>query len=87
MPAKPKASIDPETAQADAASVHDAWFRAEVEAAVREADDPNTVWVSNEEVKRRFALRRAEWAKEAAKKARFASWHGFTGLRKKSVLR
>jgi DNA-damage-inducible protein J len=44
------------------------WFVSEVEAAVREADDPNCVWVSNEEVKRRMALRRAEWAKRAALK-------------------
>jgi DNA-damage-inducible protein J len=44
------------------------WFVSEVNAAVREADDPNCVWVSNEEVKRRMALRRAEWAKRAALK-------------------
>lgn len=29
---------------------HDAWFLREIEAAVREADDPNTEWVSNEVV-------------------------------------
>lgn len=29
---------------------YDAWFLAEVEEGVREADDPNTVWLTQEEV-------------------------------------
>ncbi|HWB33020.1 MAG TPA: type II toxin-antitoxin system RelB/DinJ family antitoxin [Acidobacteriaceae bacterium] len=39
---------------------YDDWFRAEIEEALREADDPNTVWVPHEEVSRRFAKFRAE---------------------------
>jgi predicted transcriptional regulator len=39
---------------------HDEWFRAEVEEAIREADDPNTVWVSNEDAEKRWAKLRAE---------------------------
>ncbi|MGD0796121.1 MAG: hypothetical protein ABR910_00225 [Acidobacteriaceae bacterium] len=57
-----------DTAATDAALAYDAWFRAEVEAGLREADDPNTVWVSQEEVKREFAARRAEWARKAKSK-------------------
>ena len=45
----------------DAESAYDAWFRAEVEEGLREADDPKTEWVSNEEVERQSALQRAEW--------------------------
>jgi predicted transcriptional regulator len=40
---------------------HDAWFRREVELAVREADDPRAAWDSQEEVKRRSASKRASW--------------------------
>src|SRR6476620_8959142 len=32
------------------AAGYDAWFRSEVAQALREADDPNTEWVSNEQV-------------------------------------
>ena len=31
---------------------YDAWFIAEVEHALREADDPNAVWIDNDEVER-----------------------------------
>lgn len=47
--------------RAHEASAHDAWFRAEVEQALREADDPNAVWMSNDEVKRQSARSRAKW--------------------------
>ena len=30
-------------------AMHDVWFRSQVDEAVREANDPSTVWVSNEE--------------------------------------
>lgn len=30
---------------------YDAWFLAEMEEGIREADDPNTVWIPHEEVK------------------------------------
>lgn len=42
-----------------AARDYDAWFRAEVEEAIKEADDPNTVWVGNEQVKKDWARQRA----------------------------
>jgi hypothetical protein len=32
------------------AAEHDRWFREQVEIGVKEADDPNAVWVSHEEV-------------------------------------
>lgn len=38
--------IDQQKKQRD----YDAWFIAEVEEGLREADDPNTVWVTQEEV-------------------------------------
>jgi hypothetical protein len=65
MPAKPSVQIDPELAEDGAARAHDDWFRAEVEAAVREADSPGTVWVSNEDAKHRLSRRRAELASDA----------------------
>jgi predicted transcriptional regulator len=37
---------------------HDAWFRAEVEEGLREANDPNTVWVSHEQVKANMEAQR-----------------------------
>ena len=37
---------------------HDKWFRAEVEAALAEADDPNTEWVSHEIVRQEMAEER-----------------------------
>lgn len=61
----------PDTAErqrrAHAAATHDAWFRAEAEQAVREADDPNADWVSDEEVRRRSAEHRAKWRAQAAR--------------------
>ncbi len=46
-------------AEQQAARDHDAWFRAEVEQALREADDPATVFVPHEEVKAEWQRRRA----------------------------
>lgn len=34
---------------------HDKWFREQVEAALAEADDPNTEWVSHEIVRQEMA--------------------------------
>ena len=42
------------------AAAHDKWFREQVEAAVKEADDPNTEWVPQEIVKQDMARQRAE---------------------------
>jgi hypothetical protein len=52
------------------AAAHDAWFRTEVEQAVREADEPATQWISQGEAKRQSAGRREKWrAKADAEKA------------------
>lgn len=51
--------------RAHEAAAHDAWFRAQVEQGIKEADDPNTQWVSNDAVKATSAKRRAAWAKKA----------------------
>lgn len=46
--------------RAHEAAEHDQWFRAEVQAAVIEADDPATQWISHDEAKAEWAERRAE---------------------------
>ena len=51
--------------KAHEAAAHDAWFRAQVERGLQEADDPNTQWISNEAVKATSAKRRAAWSKKA----------------------
>jgi len=51
--------------RAHEAVAHDAWFRAQVEQGLAEANDPNAQWVSNETVKATSAKRRAAWAKKA----------------------
>ena len=38
---------------------YDEWFASEVEAAVKEADDPSTEWISNDEAKEDWAKFRA----------------------------
>ncbi len=45
--------------RAHEAAAHDQWFRAQVEEAISEADDPNTEWVSHEVVKQGIARQRA----------------------------
>lgn len=44
------------------AAAHDKWFRTQVEEAIKEADDPATVWVSNEDAKAQWAKKRAALA-------------------------
>ncbi|MBK6637521.1 MAG: hypothetical protein IPG34_07445 [Rhodocyclaceae bacterium] len=51
---------------AHAAVAHDAWFRAEVEQAITEADDPATEWISHEEASASWAKKRAQLAKRVA---------------------
>lgn len=46
------------------AAAYDAWFRAQVDAGIKEADDPATQWVSHEDVMERLAKRRARYAKD-----------------------
>jgi predicted transcriptional regulator len=38
---------------------HDAWFRAQVDLAIQEADAPGAVWVSNEDATQQWADQRA----------------------------
>lgn len=45
------------------AAGHDKWFRAQVEQAIKEADDPNTEWVSHEDAKASWAKKRAQLLK------------------------
>lgn len=56
--------------RAHAAAAHDAWFRQEMEKAVQEADNPESAWVDQEEVKLQSAKKRAAWlGKTTGKKA------------------
>ena len=48
---------------------HDAWFRAEVEKALREADDPNVRWVPHHRVKANLRRQRAKFLKRSRKTA------------------
>lgn len=40
-------------------SDYDKWFDTEIEAAIKEADDPNTEWVSHDEVRKDWEKQRA----------------------------
>lgn len=51
--------------QAHAAAEHDAWFREQVDIGLKEADSPNAVWISHDDVKRRSAERQAALLKRA----------------------
>lgn len=59
-----KAHARPDRAEAmrrtHEAAAHDRWFRGQIEEAIKEADDPNTEWVSHEVVKQEMARQRAE---------------------------
>lgn len=46
--------------QAHEAAAHDKWFREQVAQGLEEADDPATVWVSQEEASASWAKKRAE---------------------------
>jgi hypothetical protein len=48
------------------AAAYDKWFRSEVDAAIKEADDPSTQWVSSDDVTAESAKRRALWRQRAA---------------------
>jgi hypothetical protein len=50
--------------KAHEAVAYNKWFRAEVEDAIKEADDPNTQWVSNEDAKKHFAAKREALRKQ-----------------------
>lgn len=51
--------------KAHGAAAYDRWFSAEIDQAIKEADDPATKWVSNEDSKAGWAKRRAELVKLA----------------------
>lgn len=55
--------------QQRAAREHDAWFRAEVEQAMREADDPSVKRIPQEEIAAKWHRRRAELVKRAGERA------------------
>ena len=44
---------------------HDSWFRGEVEDALREASDPSTVLISDEDLKADWDLKRSEYLERA----------------------
>lgn len=44
---------------------HEQWFRGQVEQGLLEADDAQTQWLSNEEVKAQSTAKRAEWNAQA----------------------
>lgn len=52
--------IDDFVRQQRDAREHDAWFRAEVEQALREADDPTVKLIPNEEIRASWRRQRAE---------------------------
>jgi hypothetical protein len=45
---------------------HDAWFRREVQEGLREANDPNAVWIPHEEVVADMERQRADLLRRAA---------------------
>lgn len=49
--------------RAHEAAAHDAWFKGEVEQALKEAEDPATQWISHDKVMTKLAQRRAKYAK------------------------
>lgn len=49
--------------RAHEAAAHDKWFREQVEQGIKEADDPNTQWISHEEAQASWAKKRAELLK------------------------
>src|SRR5437667_4485157 len=56
---------------------HDAWFRAEVEQSLKEADDPNADLIPHEEVVRKWKARRAELTQKAKRERRRGGSSGY----------
>lgn len=54
--------------QQRAAREHDEWFRAEIEQAMREADDPSVKRIPQEEVSTKWRRQRAELVKRAGER-------------------
>jgi hypothetical protein len=51
------------------ASAHDAWFKAQVQIALKEADDPKAQWISNEAASDSWAKKHGELAARVAAEA------------------
>lgn len=51
------------------AAAYEKWFSAEIDQAIKEADDPTTQWISNEEAKAGWSKMRAELVKKAGSAA------------------
>jgi hypothetical protein len=62
----------PQTDVEQRESDYDTWFREQVEMGMREADDPNTVWFTQEEVMRDLDELRKTWRSEATKERNVA---------------
>lgn len=65
MAGRTRADASERLRHAHQAAAYDKWFRAEVEQGIKEANDPNTKWISHEDAKKSWAKQRAEWAKRA----------------------
>ncbi|MBI5437831.1 MAG: hypothetical protein HY936_02600 [Nitrosomonadales bacterium] len=57
---KTRADSSERLKRAHEAAAYDKWFRAQVDQAEIEADDPNTKWVSYEDAKKHFTAKRKE---------------------------
>lgn len=55
--------------RAHKAAAHDRWFRDQVAQGIKEADDPNTRWVTNDQAKAVWAAKRADLVKRAKGRA------------------
>ena len=55
--------------RAHEAAAYNKWFIAQVEEGIREADDPNAVFIPHEEVKKQFAAKREKLQKRILKAA------------------
>ena len=60
---KTRADASARMRTAHKAATHDKWFRDQVALAVKEADDPQTEWVSNEDATKSWEKKRAKLAK------------------------
>jgi hypothetical protein len=52
--------------RAHEAAAHDKWFRQQVELGLRDADDPDTAWVGNDDAQSEWAKKRANLAARLA---------------------
>jgi hypothetical protein len=65
LPLYKKEDVNPDPLLSLVAEQHDQWFREQVITGLEQANDPNTVWVSNEAVKAMGVKHRAAWFKQA----------------------